>query len=373
MPHDLAINKNSVRELAHNITDWNGLLETAEKCRATPLLYDRLFKSEVTTIPAQVCDKLKRSVITNTARNARLVQALADAMEALSNAKVYALPYKGPVLAIQAYDNPSLRVYDDLDIIVHKGDFRKAKEILVNIGYREIHKLPQKLENSCFRPKKPYTLQSKDNTHNIDLADRLTNNFLPFEISANNLWENTRSLTIDGHNIKTMSTECLIVYLCAHGAKHLWCRLIWISDIAGLLLNHDTNIDWGKAIQIAKAQDGMRMLLTGIQLAHNEYGVNIPSQLKVYIRKDPKVKSLCCEIQQIIYKTPGHLGFNKYKRAILYLQIRQRLRSRLHSIMLLAGTLNKRDRAVIKLPIILYPVYYLIRPLRLLAKIFSRR
>ena len=46
------------------------------------------------------------------------------------------IPYKGPLLAIYAYKNLTLRQFDDLDIFVNKNDVLKIKEILISNGYK---------------------------------------------------------------------------------------------------------------------------------------------------------------------------------------------------------------------------------------------
>ncbi len=372
-PHLLIDDQTRIKDLAAQITDWDALIKMAGICRATPLLCDRLIASNATNIPPETLQKLKRSAIINTARSAHLIQSLAGAMHALSEAGIPAITYKGPVLANEAYDNPSLRVFDDLDIIVHKKDLRRAKQVLENLGYREILKLSDNLENSQFRPARAYVLQHQDNTHNIDLTDRLTNNYLSFELPDKNLWGDKQSIEIDGHTVQTMSNECLILYLCAHGAKHLWFRPTWISDVTGLLVKQRSKINWAKTIQLAQSTDGLRMLLIGIKLANKEYGIEIPQPLERHIKVDNNADSICCEIGHIIRRTPGELGCGKYKRALLYLKMRRSIYSRLRSIMLLIIPPSKADRKVIDLPVALYPLYYLIRPFRLISKLITHK
>ncbi len=49
---------------------------------------------------------------------------------------ITAIPYKGPVLAIQAYGNLAFREFGDLDIFIQKQDFLKVKELLLDNGYK---------------------------------------------------------------------------------------------------------------------------------------------------------------------------------------------------------------------------------------------
>jgi len=42
---------------------------------------------------------------------------------------------KGPVLAVQAYGDPAMRSYGDLDMLVRQGDIRRATELMSAAGY----------------------------------------------------------------------------------------------------------------------------------------------------------------------------------------------------------------------------------------------
>jgi len=369
-PYPAADDDARIRELIEQINDWDALLATSGTCRTTPALFDRLAAKDV---PQHILQKMQRAAMANAVRNAILSQHLTKALNALKDADIPAITYKGPALASEAYDNPSLRMYDDLDIMVHKEDLKNAKQTLEKIGYSEILKLPEKLENSRFRPPRSYTLLHRDNTHNIDLSDRFTTNYLPFELPQNELWQHIRSVEIDGSRIQTLSLEHLILFLCVHGAKHLWHRPTWISDIAGLLQNSRNDIDWNRTTQLAKKQDVLRILLIGISLASKEHNIPIPPQLEPLIEADNKVAGICRELQQIIGITPGTLSYNKYKRARLYLKMLTKTGSRLRCIMLLTTTPNKDEtKAASRYPM-LYPLIRITRPLHLVYKLIRRK
>jgi putative nucleotidyltransferase-like protein len=53
-----------------------------------------------------------------------------------------------------------------------------------------------------------------------------------------------------GQTVMTLSPEDLLVYLCAHGAKHVWEKLIWIVDVAGLINRH-SDPDWRSVCDLA--------------------------------------------------------------------------------------------------------------------------
>ena len=56
-------------------------------------------------------------------------------LDILQQNAVSALPYKGPLLALIAYGDSTLRSFDDLDILVTDADYFKTKTILQQHGY----------------------------------------------------------------------------------------------------------------------------------------------------------------------------------------------------------------------------------------------
>ena len=57
---------------------------------------------------------------------------------------------KGPIFALQAYHNLSLRQFSDLDILIHPKDFPKVYDLLEASGFVPKHKLGRKQKNSGF-------------------------------------------------------------------------------------------------------------------------------------------------------------------------------------------------------------------------------
>lgn len=66
----------------------------------------------------------------------RLTAELFRLLELFSRNKIRALVIKGPVLAVQAYADPGMRGYGDLDLLVRQRDIRRATELMIASGYQ---------------------------------------------------------------------------------------------------------------------------------------------------------------------------------------------------------------------------------------------
>ena len=61
---------------------------------------------------------------------------LAELVYTLAASGIRALPFKGPVFGAQAYGDPSLRVFGDLDLLIATEDVTAALATLDQFGYR---------------------------------------------------------------------------------------------------------------------------------------------------------------------------------------------------------------------------------------------
>jgi len=65
----------------------------------------------------------------------RLTAELFGLLELFSSQGIEALVVKGPVLAVQAYGDPAMRSYGDLDMLVRQRNIRRATELMSAAGY----------------------------------------------------------------------------------------------------------------------------------------------------------------------------------------------------------------------------------------------
>src|SRR5215217_5827254 len=120
-----------LRELAASDVDWEYLFLLARRHSIVPLLYLQLDRHASDLVPAEKLRELKQHYFENSARNTILTAELCRLISSFADSGIEAIPYKGPVLALFAYDNVSLRRFVDLDVIVKKSDVLQAREILL--------------------------------------------------------------------------------------------------------------------------------------------------------------------------------------------------------------------------------------------------
>ena len=125
-----------IRKILAGPVDWDYLLWEAEENSITPLLERHLSAVAPGAAPPTAQEQLKKTCRANTVRCLYLTAELINILRLFQSQNIPVIPYKGPVLAAQAYGDVALREFEDLDIILRQSDIPKAHEIVVSLGYK---------------------------------------------------------------------------------------------------------------------------------------------------------------------------------------------------------------------------------------------
>ncbi len=354
-----------VRGLVEQGVDWEGITQTALRHCVFPLLYDALNKVAPEMIPEAVRERLRVLFNRNARRNFALTGELFRILDLLQAHGVPACPYRGPVLAASAYGDTSMRQFDDLDLLLHQRDVLRARDVLLKAGFRTDLDLNPAQQTAYFRAQSELKLLNEEGAVIVELHWAVTECYFSFPLDAESLWPRLVPVCIDGKTILTLSPEDLLLILCAHGTKHVWRRLGWICDLSRLLSTSAT-IDWQGVLSQARALRSERMLLLGLALANHLLGAPLPECINSALCSDPKVTKLAEKVRRWLFLEPGGSPGN-WATALFHLRARESLRDRLRYCVLLTATTTPGDWAAVPLPSRLFPLYYVLRPFRLLA------
>lgn len=249
----------------------------------------------------------------NTGRNLSLTRELLRVMALLEKAGIRAISFKGPVLAAQYYGEIGLRQFGDLDILVSRRDVPRAQKLLLSNGYRTL----------LFRWFDPHCqLLHPEGKRVVELHRELMPRtfYVPFDWNA--LWDRSELFSLIGTEVRTLSAEDLLLFLCAHGAKHLWERMVWVCDVAQILRARP-QLDWDRLLQSAREAGAERMLLLGLFLAQDLMGVELPVVIVRKASGDAEVKRLVLDMKdRLLRKAIGPFGV--VETLPFYLRMRER-------------------------------------------------
>lgn len=298
-----------------------------------------------------------------------LTDELLRLLDALEGDGIEALPFKGPLMASWAYGHAALREFVDLDIVVRLGDVPRARERLRALGYRRrMEARGPRHEEAYVRTWNEDEWVSADDLVYLDLHWRLVPRRLPFRLETDLLWRCLETNRLAGRPVRTLSLEGLLVCLCAHGTKDRWRRLIWLCDIDRILSAHGPP-DWQALQAFAATARCQRALAVGLYLARVLVGSPGSDSPRINV-PDPGLLAL-------LHYFRGGIADGEPAPSFLqeWLDLRGcHLRSldgfgdRVRYVLRTVLTPNKWDWARFHLPDAAYPLYYLLRPLRLAGR-----
>jgi hypothetical protein len=258
----------SMKALLQQGINWEHFLQLAREHNVLPLVCSHLGSLDEEFVPANIKRLLQHYAQQITQHNFQLTRELLKILALFKQENIPVVPFKGPVLAIAAYRNLMLRSFSDLDILVHKKDVLRAKEMLISHGYFLQSSLTDLQEAAHLRDDHVYNLMRQDGKVDIELHWAITSNCLPFSLDLAQLEENLQPLKWAGTTVPNNSPEDTLVILCVHGTKHVWERLGWICDVAELIRAHPAN---GLAASDGTGRNRPRVYVwcsSGLFLAH---------------------------------------------------------------------------------------------------------
>jgi len=242
----------------------------------------------------------------------------------------------------------------DLDLLVAPADLARARDLLRNEGYTDAFPGTD-VRFWC----NEMLLIRHDSQVAVDLHWELAPPHFRFMLDVAGFRARLRYVTIAGQPVATFSTDDLLIFLCLHGAKHGWSSLSWLCDLARLI---DRNaIDWDAVFSYASSHRASTILFLGVVLASDLLGCELPLEVRHRCRSNRTATSLATAIRSQFCKHQ-HLR----ARAIQF-RLLERTRDKVRMALSFLKP-DPFDLAELRLPATLFPVYYLTRPFRLVAK-----
>ncbi len=355
-----------IRALAGGALDWLLLVETAVRQGVSPLVYWHLKALCADTVPPAFLEFLQISFENTTRQNLSLTAHLFRILEIFEAKGILAIPYKGPVLASLAYQSLAQREFSDLDLLVRHRDIGKAQEELLAEGFQPDEELVAGQRRHPGRVPGQYLFRRKAGMSLVELHTERTLRYFPTPLDFDRLQERLVRASVVGRSVLTFSPEDLLAVLCVHGSKHIWSRVQWICDLAELVQVPGL-VDWGLALERASQMRAERMLLFGLYLAQRLLDAPLPVEMSSRVQVDPAFPRLAELVRRQLFL--GEAGLpGLYERSWFRVQSQKHFLDGVQYCLRLAVRPSEEDWAHYPLPTALWPLYHVLRPLRLLGK-----
>ena len=184
---------------------------------------------------------------------------------------------KGPALAAQAWPQPGLRSFDDLDFICARDGYPELVAGLRELGYAPAEADSRRMEplwhfgwGVAFRGPNGFMVEANHRFFPPHYP-------WPRGLDAGRV-DGFAPLELDGGAVRAPTPALHLLLCCAHAVWHGWARLAWIVDIAGLLARHPGIRLQAEALAAGGAF-ARRTLAAGCGLAEAIFGPSLAGDL----------------------------------------------------------------------------------------------
>jgi len=350
--------------------DWRLLHREATRHGITPLLLQFLRRIPAGRVPEDVFQALRHECREENRASLHLSTQLLRIVEHFASRAIPIVPYKGPVLAVEAYGQLGLRTFVDLDFLVHPRDLQKTRRELIALGFDAFPKLTPARERAFYRAECECWFDLPDRGVPVEIHWAVRERVFSFPLDLDGVFRRARTVQLCGRTVPSVAPEDLLLILCIHGSKHAWSKLKWVLDLDRVLATNP-DLDWELLLTQARDLRSTRLLLFSLATAAEVLGTALPVRIRTLIDADRTIAELVTACVGWLQLPAGSTPGPRAETAV-YLRSREAFRDRLRYTLGMAFTPTLADWEALSLPDPLFPLYYVYRPLRLsMARISS--
>ncbi|HMK91510.1 MAG TPA: nucleotidyltransferase family protein [Thermoleophilia bacterium] len=253
-----------LRGAAERVRDWDAACATAALHRLTGVLHRRLVTACAETVPQAAMARLSDEAGVIARRSLLMTAQLLSVLRELDEVGVRAVPFKGPVLSQQAYGDPGLRTFWDLDLLLSTDDVLRARDVLAAAGFHG-HKTPYDgpADAVLVRMGRHIGLQRADGLM-VELHDPAgaLRGGSPFG-SAADVVGRAGSLELLGRQVPALGEDDLVLLQCTHASKHTWEDLEHVACLVSAVRGVTRRNGWPALLARAAEVGALRKVLVG--------------------------------------------------------------------------------------------------------------
>ena len=212
---------------------------------------------------------------------------------------VEVLPFKGPALALALYGDTALRSSNDLDLLVRHDDFPRCEAWLLDRGFISLG------------PASDHDRRFVRDGLLVELHFELAAQ-RDFPLDVDDIWRRSRPADFRGQPVRVMSDLDLALYLCAHGLKHGFSRLIWILDVARAFHGWHRST-YEEMMRQARRQGLEPHLLIGCEVVRSMFPQQLPEALDAVIATSPKAAARARHTAARLYSENLEVVINDFR------------------------------------------------------------
>jgi hypothetical protein len=222
-----------------------------------------------------------------------------ELLGSLERASVDTLVLKGGALSRLYYDAPGTRPMEDVDVLVRRRQVHRAIAVLEREGWASVAGGAPTESVLRTRHSAPW---SHPRGGELDL------HWSPLwqPTHEDPFWDHAIPLEIGGTTTRALCPEDQLFHLCVHGASWSMRRPYWLADAVMLLRSRGGELDWGRLVEQARANELSLALEQGLRLLRDRFGCDVPADVLAQLGAIPR--SLPERFEHRLAQAPPYSG-----------------------------------------------------------------
>lgn len=201
-------------------------------------------------------------------------------LDAMVVAQIRVMVLKGADIATCLYPRPGLRPFNDIDLMVQPKDLAATIAIFEKLGYH-YHQEYRFEAISRQRAGFVYVKEVPVGYLAFEIHTSPHSNEMGVSFDVMQIWERARPIIIADMSVYGMGLEDMLLYLCWHYRSHLFSHLIWLYDIALMLLRYADQLDWTLVHRLAREQGLMATLYYSVHWCQQLFHISLPEVAQI--------------------------------------------------------------------------------------------
>lgn len=348
-----------IRALA-GTADWEASTRAALAHSVVVPVFDALEALAPDLVPDDVMAAAATFRAAQTDRNEALADELAAMLAALLDDGIPAAPFKGPLLAIEAYGDLGRRQFRDLDFLVPEDRIDACYATLERLGYRGTHRLSPAQTRAFRAYAGEDILFHRERGTAVEPHWAFAPRTFAVDLDYAALWRRMRRTTFRGVAIHALAPEDTVLALAIHGGKEQWTRLQWVCDFVETV-QASPALDWDRVVALATAGGCARLLAIALELGRLLLDLSPPPSLRPWLERDDEALRLAAAFARDLFAAADEPP-SIYTVTRLRWRLRERARDRLAYAWRTVTTPRTIHFGMLALP---DPLIWLYRPAKL--------
>lgn len=273
--------------------DWQSFGDLTRQHRMVPVIWPILNEAEGLGAPDTLMRDLRDRYQENALYCMRAMAHLTKIAGALHEAAIQVLPLKGICVAALFYGDIASRHGGDIDLLVAPEHHAGASAVMRELGYFPVSNATRvvvgdELEENDTRFKLHSMFVAPDGVI-VELHFQLHLNPAVLPLHVDGIIAAGETVQIGRNTLPAMPAALQFVFLATHGARHEWCRLQWVYDIA-IMTDRATDDEVRAWQEEAHRHRLSNPAIQALVLAHRIFGAALPDEALAALRRSLRIR-----------------------------------------------------------------------------------